>query len=247
MWSIETLAVIVAAFLVAGLVKGMVGFGLPAVSLGILTVALGLKDAMALMVIPGIATNVWQAVSGGALVAIARRLWTLLAAAALGTWLGAGVLAKADAVVLSGVLGLLLCVYSAVSIASPQIPHPGRRERWLSPAVGAISGVITGLTGTFVVPAALYLQALALPRDVLVQALGVAFTVAMVSLAAALARYDILSAELGATATAALIPTLLGMALGRWVRRRTPERRFRQVFFTALLALGLYLAGRAFL
>lgn len=96
-------------------------------------------------------------------------------------------------------------------------------------------------------PGVLYLQALGLPRDILVQTMGVAFTVSMVTLAAALTRYEILSAELGLLSAAAVVPALLGMVLGGQVRRRLPEQRFRQVLFAALLLLGLYIAGRAFL
>jgi uncharacterized membrane protein YfcA len=247
MWPPEVLAVIAATFLLAGLVKGVVGLGLPTVALALLTAALGLKEAMALMVIPAIATNVWQGLTGGAFIIILRRFWTLLAAACIGTWFGAGILARADAGLLSGLLGILLCVYSGMSIAAPQIPPPGRLERSLSPLFGAASGFVTGLTGSFVVPGVLYLQALGLPRDILVQTMGVAFTVSMVTLAAALARHDLLSADLGLLSAAAVVPALLGMVLGGQVRRRLPEQRFRQVLFAALLLLGMYIAGRAFL
>lgn len=247
MWAPEILAVVAATFLLAGLVKGVVGLGLPTVALALLTAALGLTEAMALMVIPAIATNLWQGLTGGAFMIILRRFWTLFAAACIGTWFGADILARADVVLLSGLLGILLCVYSGISIAAPRISPPGRWERWLSPLFGAASGVVTGLTGSFVVPGVLYLQALGLPRDILVQTMGVAFTVSMVTLAAALTRYEILSAELGLLSAAAVVPALLGMVLGGQVRRRLPEQRFRQVLFAALLLLGLYIAGRAFL
>ncbi len=116
----------------------------------------------------------------------------------------------------------------------------------MSPVVGGATGVVTGLTGSFV-PGVLYLQALALPRDVLIQAMGVAFTAATVALATAFTRYELLSLELGVLSALALAPALLGMAIGRRARRQLSEARFRRVLFGALLLLGVYIAGRAFL
>ena len=60
-----TVAAVFAVFLVAGGVKGLVGFGLPAVSLALLTLALDLTTAMVLVLVPSFVTNVWQAAAGG--------------------------------------------------------------------------------------------------------------------------------------------------------------------------------------
>jgi uncharacterized membrane protein YfcA len=240
------LALIAAVFLLAGLVKGVVGLGLPSVSLGLLTALIGLPEAMALMLVPSFVTNLWQALAGGALAAIWRRLWRLLLAVCLGVWLGAGLLARGDTALLAGLLGILLALYAIVGLAAPRIPAPGRREAWLSPLVGAVNGLLTGLTGSFVVPGVPYLQALGLPRDVLVQAMGVLFSVSTLALGLALGGHGRLGPGLGAVSAAATLPALLGMALGARLRRHLSERRFRQALFAALLLLGLYIALRAF-
>ena len=62
-------------FCIAGFVKGMVGLGLPTVSLGLLSIIVDLPTAMALLVMTSLATNVWQALAGGQSVARWRRLW----------------------------------------------------------------------------------------------------------------------------------------------------------------------------
>ncbi len=247
MWTPEILLLVAAAFLAGGLVKGLIGTGLPTVALGLLAATLGLKVAMALIVVPALVTNIWQAMSGGAFVALLRRLWPLLAMLCLGALLGAGVLARGEALLFSGLLGVLLCFYSVVSLLTPQIPPPGRLERLMTPAVGGVTGVITGLTGSFIVPSVLYLQALGLPRDHFVQAMGITFTVASLSLAAGLGSQGLLPIELGLMSLAGLPTALIGQALGRWLRGRFSEAGFRRFFFSALAVLGLYLALRAFL
>ncbi len=247
MWTPEILLLVAAAFFAGGLVKGLIGTGLPTVALGLLAATLGLKVAMPLIVVPALVTNIWQAMSGGAFVALLRRLWPLLAMLCLGALLGAGVLARGEALLFSGLLGVLLCFYSVVSLLTPQIPPPGRLERLMTPAVGGITGVITGLTGSFIVPSVLYLQALGLPRGHFVQAMGITFTVASLSLAAGLGSQGLLPVELGLMSLAGLPTALIGQALGRWLRGRFSEAGFRRFFFSALAVLGLYLALRAFL
>jgi len=245
MWTPEILVIVGAAYLLAGFVKGVIGLGLPTVSLAILAATIGLNEAMALMLIPTLVTNLWQGFVGGALAAIVRRIWPLLVILPVGIWFGTDVLARSEAWLLSGLLGVLLCVYSAVSLATPQMPPPGRWERPLSPLIGAATGLSAGMTGSSAVPGVLYLQALGLGRDHLVQAMGIMFTVNTVALAVGLAGHDLLPVNLGILSAVALAPAFLGMMLGQRVRTRLPEQRFRRIFFGALLILGLYLGARA--
>ncbi len=242
---IDTAIIIGLTFLLAGLVKGVIGLGVPTVSLAILTATLGLKPAMALLLFPSFVTNLWQGLVGGALVDILKRLWLLLVMVCIGTWFGVSVLAVADARIMSALLGGVLAVYAGVNLLRPQVPAPGRAEIIVSPLVGAINGVLTGMTGSFVVPGVPYLQALGLPRDVLVQAMGVLFTVSTVALALSLGDRQLLTMELGLTSLAAVVPALIGMVVGQKIRQRLSEAAFRKVFFCALLVLGLYIAGRA--
>jgi len=245
LWSPESIAVISAVLLLAGFVKGVVGLGLPTVSLGLLTAFFGLKAAIALMLVPSFATNVVQGVIGGALGEILRRLWFLLAIAGIAIWLSSALLAGADTAILSAVLGLSLCLYGGLSLTRPQVPEPGCKEIWLSPLIGAINGGLTGITGSFVVPGVLYLQALGWPRDVFVQAMGVLFTVSTVALAAAMSGRGLLPAELGLLSLVGLVPAFLGMYIGLKVRKRLSEDRFRQVFFISVAVLGLYIIARS--
>ena len=67
LWEIspEVIFFITFVFFVGGIVKGLIGLGLPAVSLGVMVLGLQLYDAMAILLLPLFATNVWQGISGG--------------------------------------------------------------------------------------------------------------------------------------------------------------------------------------
>ncbi|MDA1326307.1 MAG: sulfite exporter TauE/SafE family protein [Proteobacteria bacterium] len=246
MWSPESIAIVTAVFLVAGLVKGVVGMGLPTVSLGLLALAFGPKEAIALMLVPALVTNIWQGVIGGALKVLLKRLWSLLAMVCIGVWIGAGMLERADAAYISGGLGLILVVYAAISLMTPQVGSPGHREIWLSPLLGGVNGILTGLTGTFVVPGVPYLQALGLDRMALVQAMGILFTISTIALAVSLSGHNLLPRDLGLLSAIALAPALVGMAGGQWVRRKISESLFRKILYWSLALVGAYLAARAF-
>jgi uncharacterized membrane protein YfcA len=245
-FSLQTLALIAVAFLFAGTVKGVVGAGLPTFSLPILALGLGLKDGIALIVIPAIVTNIWQGLVGGQLLAITRRLGTFLIATVIGTWAGAVILAGADALLLSGVLGIFLFLYSIFSLATPQIPAPGRAEKYLSPVMGGATGVMLGMIGSFFVPGVLYLQALGMNRDQLVQALGIAFTLGSLALGIGLAGNGLFTVSHAGLSALGIVPALIGMAAGQRLRRRLSEHRFRQALFGALLIIAVFLALRAF-
>ncbi len=239
------LAAIAATFLLAGAVKGVIGLGLPTVSLGLLTAVFDLPTAMALLLVPSFATNLWQGVVGGHGRAILRRLWPFLAMAGLTVWIGATALTRLDLNLLSGLLGLLLVSYGALSLSGVRISISPAREVWAGPLFGTANGILTGMTGSFVVPGVMFLQALGLGKDMLVQAMGMLFTVSTLALAVALEGNGLLSNDLNLASLAALMPAILGMILGQRIRDRLSEARFRQVFFVAILILGGYITASA--
>jgi uncharacterized protein len=245
MWTNESLVIVGLTFFLAGLVKGVVGLGLPTVSLALLTAAFGLKPAMALMVFPSLATNAWQAIVGGRLFSLLRRLWLLLVMVCAGTWIGVGVLVSVRVEWLTLLLGTLLVWYSLSGLVRPAVSDLRQQEGWLSPVVGAVNGFLTGLTGSFVVPGVLYLQALRLGRDELIQAMGILFTVSTAALGLALGGKSLMDSDLTQFSILAVIPAIGGMVAGLAVRQRLSEAAFRKVLFGALLVLGAYISLRA--
>ncbi|MGJ7916880.1 sulfite exporter TauE/SafE family protein [Massilia sp. LXY-6] len=245
------LALISLVFLLAGLVRGVVGPGLPTVAVGLLGLMMAPRDAAALLVVPSLVTNVWQLAAGPAAGRLARRLWPMLAGIAAGTLVGGMLLpasASADAV---AALGGVLMMYAAAGLASFTLHVPPSGERAASPVVGLVTGAVTAATGVFVIPVVPYLQGLNLDRqmgrDALVQALALAFTTSTVALAASLLLAGQFAADAAALSLYALIPALAGMLLGQSIRGRIRPEVFRRCFFIGLLGLGLYLMLRPFI
>lgn len=238
---------VMATFLLAGTVKGVIGLGLPTVSLAILALAIDLPNAMVLLLAPSFVTNLWQASRGGNATMLCRRLWPFLLPATLAIWIGARALLAVDLALLSALLGILLVVYAGVGLAGLRLAIDPQRQRWAGPLTGLVNGLLTGMTGSFVVPGVIYLNAIGLGRDQLIQAMGMLFTLSTLALALSLHYHGLLGgAQLGVSAVA-LLPALAGMALGQRIRRSIPEQAFRRLLLCSLLLLGVYICVTALL
>lgn len=242
---LATLLLVVAAFLGAGWVKGIVGMGLPTVAMGVLGLAMPSVQAAALLVIPSLVTNLWQLVAGPSLRAVVRRLASMMLFACVGTAAGIGFLTSGSSKWPAFALGTVLALYGLIGLALPRLAVARHREPVLSPIVGGITGVLTGATGVFVVPAVPYLSALGFSREELIQALGFSFTVSTLALAVGLALAGSFSTPLVLASAGAVLPALAGMRLGQAVRHRLDPVRFRRGVFVAMFAVGGYMAIRA--
>ncbi len=247
MWEPEVVAMVVATFLLAGFIKGVIGMGLPVVTLAILGATLGVRETLTIMLIPGLATNTWQALAGPAFGDLMRRLWAFLAAAGVGIWFGVGVLAGAKSDTMVALLGVTLCTYCAVTMLRAHLQPPGPREPWMSPLMGGLGGAMFGMTGIMIVPGILYLQTLGFRRDVFVQVLGITFVAITLALGTSLIGRSLLTQDLALMSLTALIPTAAGLALGQRYRHHISEERFKRIFFVALFIIGLDMLRRTLL
>ena len=242
--SVEIVMLTIFTFLLAGLVKGVIGLGLPSIAIALLALLMPPAQAAAIMIFPSLVTNVWQMFTGPYLVALMRRLWTLVAASAVGIWLGGGILTSANSRIAALGLGVALVVYAAIGLSAVKFTVPRRHEWWLNPIVGFATGLIAGGTGVFVIPAGPYFQAIGLRKDELVQMLGFSFTVSTIVLALVLWRDGAMQLGNATGSMLAVLPALAGLVIGQRIRGLASEETFRRWFFIALLVLGAQQAIR---
>ena len=242
--SLISTGIIAITFLLAGIVKGIAGMGLPTLAMGLLGTVMPPVAAASLLIVPSFITNVWQLFSGPSFASILRRLWLMMAGIMAGTIAGARLLASDNVKWTTAGLGAALIAYAAYSLLARQPMVPAKAERWSSPVVGFLTGLVTGGTGVFVVPAVPYIQALGLSRDDLIQALGLSFTVSTIALAVGLASHGAFDAGHLAMSSLAVLPALLGMWLGQVLRQRISPATFRRWFLAFLILLGLELLMR---
>ena len=227
--------VTIVAFLVAGLVKGVIGMGLPAVAIALLSLVMTPAQGAALLVVPSLVSNVWQFLAGPQVFALLRRLWSMMLGICFGVWMGSGLLANDTTGRARTALGVVLILYAALGLANRRFSVSARAEPWLSPLIGIATGLVSAATGIFAMPAVPYLQAMALEKEDLVQALGLTFTVATIALGADLMHGGVLQSSLAVPSLLALGVAIVGMFMGQIIRLRVRSDVFRVCFFAGLL------------
>jgi len=241
------LILIAAAFLLAGFIKGVIGLGLPTVSMGLLALTMPPGQAIAIVIVPAIITNIWQTIVGPYLRDIMRRLWPLMVGTVVGIWLNGGLLTGPYAAYGTVILGVLLVIYAIVGLSKFSFKVARRDEKWIGGIVGIVTGVISAATGVQVIPSMPFMQAIGMQKDELVQALGVFFTVATVALAFNITAAGLLTAATALPGAVAMAASFAGMFIGQAVRTRMQPEVFRRWFLIAMILLGFYLAIGGFL
>jgi len=234
---------IAAAFLLAGFVKGVIGLGLPTVSMGLLAVSMPPVQALTIVIIPAIVTNIWQTFVGPYLRDIVRRLWPLMLGTAIGIWSAAGLLTGPYARYGTIVLGILLVIYAITSLVKVAFTVAPAHEKWVGGIVGLVTGVVAAATGVQVIPSMPFMQSIGMEKEELVQALGVFFTVATLAQAFNLTSAGLLNASTALPGVIAMVAAFSGMFIGQAVRLRMQPDTFRRWFLIAMMLLGFYLAG----
>jgi uncharacterized membrane protein YfcA len=241
------LLLIAAAFLLAGFIKGVIGLGLPTVSMGLLAVTMPPAHALAIVIVPAIITNIWQTFVGPYLRDIIRRLWPLMLGTVIGIRLNADMLTGPYASYGTIVLGVLLVIYAIVGLTKFSFKVARKDEKWIGGIVGLVTGAVSAATGVQVLPSMPFMQAIGMEKDELVQALGVFFTVATLALAFNLSSAGLLSAATALPGAVAMAAAFAGMFIGQAVRSRMQADAFRRWFLIAMIFLGLYLVGSTIL
>jgi uncharacterized protein len=240
----ESLLLFIAvAFLLAGFIKGAIGLGLPTVAMGLLAVTMPPAQALAIVIVPAIVTNIWQTFVGPYLRDILKRLWPLMVGVAAGIWLNRGMLTGPYAHYGTIVLGVLLVIYAVTGLSKFSFTVARRNEKWIGGIVGLVTGVISAATGVQVLPSMPYMQAIGMEKNELVQALGVFFTVATLAQAFNLTSSGLISAATALPGAIAMACSFAGMFIGQAVRSRMQPEAFRRWFLISMILLGIYLVG----
>ena len=240
--TVVQILVITVAFVIAGIAKGAIGMGMPPIAIGIMTFALPLEQSLAIMVLPTMVTNIWQAIYGGGFVRLMRRFWPMALTATAALFAIALPFDHLGSQRALSWVGVLLTIYSLVALTRWRPAVSRETERWANPIVGALSGALCGFTGVAAVPFLPYMQSLDMNRHDLVQALGVMFLFLIGGLTIALAWQGAFHLETTISGAAALVPTMIGVWLGQKGREAASPETFRKIFIFGMLALGLNMA-----
>lgn len=229
-----------------GLVKGVAGLGLPLVAMPLLSFAVPLKTAVALVIVPVFVTNTAQSFQGGLARPTLRRFWPGMVLLVLFIAVTSKALVTVDEKILYAIIGSTLVLLTLTLRYRPSLQIRTGQEIWAGPMVGALGGVLGGFTGIYGPPLMMYLAALRLKKDAFVAAISQFFVAGNIGLTLGLLSFGGAGTRELALSAAATIPTYIGLWLGQRVQARLNEARFSAVLYVVYLATGASFLVRAF-
>jgi uncharacterized membrane protein YfcA len=243
--AIPTIAFSLVVFLIGGTIKGTLGIGMPLFIVPVMVTVTEPVTVIGLLFVPILASNLLQMVEGGYYRITLHRFKSLLLSMLAATIVGAHVLAQIDAKAISVILGCIVATFCILQLLPLRPSVPKRLEAYLSPAVGAIAGLLGGVSTLFGPPLVMYLIALRLTKDEFIAAIAQLFFVAGTVLYITLAVIGALTVELVIASAFVTGPVAIGLVIGRKIRSRIGhEAVFQRVLVAVLLIAGLNLVRR---
>lgn len=237
---------ILAAYVFAAMIKGITGLGFSTTCLPILALSIGLKEALPLVIIPSVCSNLVVMRQVGRFHETLQRFWPMLLALLPGLALGLWLLSRIDGAQASAFLGGVLLVWCAFSVAKPDVRVSQAWAGALAPVSGCITGIVNGVTGSQVMPVVPFLMALHLERNLFIQAVNCSFTLSSFAMALGLRQLGLFSWDDLVISALGTCVVFFGLRVGSAIRHRMPETLFRSAIIAMLSLMGLSLLLPAF-
>lgn len=228
----------VTALVIGGFVKGALGVGLPLVAVPLLSLGMTPQTAIAMLVMPVLVSNGWQAYEGGSVAPAIRRFGPLLVAQFLAVVLTVGWTLSLNASQLNAMVALAVLLAVLLMVWQPRLSINAQREKSAGFGVGLLSGMLGGvssLTGPIIIT---YLMALRLGRDEFVRNVSVIYLLGAIPLYAAMLTVGHIGGRELLLSAMGLLPMWCGLMMGKALRHRIPEILFRRVMLAFLVLLA---------
>ncbi|WP_270731901.1 sulfite exporter TauE/SafE family protein [Shimia sp. Alg240-R146] len=234
--------------ILAGVIKGMVGFGMPMVLISGLSSFIAPELALAGLILPTLITNGIQAFRQGIRAAwqSVRRFRRFLFAGGITMLISAQFVRVLPSEIMLLIIGIPVSVFAASQLLGRpiRIAKPSARGEM---AVGTVAGVLGGLSGVWGPPTVTYLTAIGTPKVEQIRVQGVVYGLGALLLVGAHLGSGVLSAATVPFSMALIPPAILGMWVGGQISDRIDQDMFRQATLLILLLASLNLIRRGLL
>lgn len=235
------IAIVFAAYFFAATAKGVTGLGFSTTCLAIIALTVGLKNALPLLIIPSISTNLMVMVGAGHFPETVRRFWSMYLATIPGVLLGLWFLGAVDGPVAGLSLGIVLIVYCIFAYANPDLRLPRHLERPLQPISGLLTGMVNGATGSQVMPSMPFLMSLHMDKNRFVQTINCSFTLSSLIMIAGLAHLDLFTTNAVIVSGIGTVFAVVGIRIGERIRDKLDTNQFRLAVLAMLTVMGIAL------
>lgn len=230
-----------------GLIKGALGVGTPLLTVPMMALVLPPQMAIAIMAIPVVVVNLWQLSQAERSMAVVRNFWPTFVAILIGTWIGVKILSVIDEKNLLIFVGIAVIAFALLQSSSYRFHLSEGTVKPAGLGFGGAAGVIGGVCSFFGPMMIIYLISIPnLSKHQFVSTISFLYVSAVVPWAIALYLFGILDQRLLFYSACGVIPVMLGQTLGRRLRERISEDRFKYLIIVILVVSGLSMLWRAY-
>lgn len=233
------------AFLIAGMIKGAVGMGLPTAAVSLMTLAFDPRTAIALLLVPMVTSNAWQVWRSGETLRACRTYLPFALTLMAGVAVTVALARNASDSALLGTIGAVLLIFVAANTSRWAPSIPASLDKPAQSVIGMVAGVLGGLTSVWAPPIAVYLAARRVDKQEFVRASGLLILLGSFPLALGYLRQGFLTPGLFWLSILLLVPTFAGFAIGERYRHSLSEHGFRRFLLVIFALMGLNLIRRA--
>ncbi len=235
------------ALFCGGLIKGTLGVGTPLLTVPLMALVLPVQTAVALMAIPVVVANVWQALQAKQIGTVVGRFWPSFVAILFGTYAGVAIRSAIDERSLLLFVGFVVIAFTLLQASTYKLHLPAALEKPAGVVFGLASGVIGGLSSMFGPMLIIYLVSIRnLDKERFVASISFLYLACVVPWTIILLWFGILDVPLALMSAAATVPVAAGLAMGRRLRGRVSDQRFNRLILVVLMASGGTMLWRAF-
>ena len=225
-------------YVLCGVFKGSIGFGMPTVSISLLSFILDVKIIIALILIPTLVVNIYQLSRGGNFKKIISETKYFLIFSTLFIFPGAYLLTIINSNIIILFIAIILLINSALFLFKINFKLPFYNKPITQIFVGAVNGVIIGMTSIYTMPLIFLLQSLNYNKNTTIQFLGIAFFLYPLGQIISFSNFDLLSSEIFLNSLIILIPIFFGLFIGQKIRYQISETLFQKSFYIMLLFMS---------
>lgn len=229
---------IVAAFVLGGIFKGILGLGVPVIAVPVIADAVSIVLAIILISVPSVVPNIYQVWAYRHHVDPDIRLLPLGIASVVGSGLGILTLTSVDPALLTRLLGLILWLYMGFRALKPSFQLSRRIARWTNAPAGFLAGLAGGLTGVSAPVILVYLMSLRLPKETFILTISWYFIAMGGGQFAWLVQAGLMTWTLLLWSVLSLIPIFVGMWLGTRIGHYVSKQRFEQLILVMMALMG---------
>jgi len=235
--------------LLAGTVKGAIGFALPLIMVSGLSSIIDPQLALAGLIIPVVISNIMQVFRSGIAAAIdaVKDVWRYVLIICVSILVFAQIVPLMSPKVFYLVLGVPVVTLAVMQLVGIRINIPMHRRRLGEMIAAMVSGFLGGMAGTWGPTTVLYLLAIDMPKPRQMVVQGVIYGSGAVMLFIAHLYSGVLNSATATFSMALLIPSVIGMWVGFKIQDRMNQNVFRKVTLIMLIIVGLNLLRKGLL